>query len=77
MNNEEWMEKARAAIEKCSANATFTLKDLYPENEWNALSKGDRIQFGKFFCNEVGDGRVPGVVRTNEKGNSPANYRKQ
>lgn len=77
MNNDEWMERAQATIASRTANNEFMLKDLYSENDWNALSKGDRIQFGKFFCNEVGDGRVPGVVRINGKGESPARYRKQ
>lgn len=77
MDNEEWMEKAKAAIESRTSNDAFKLRDLYSEHDWNTLSKGDRIQFGKFFCNEVGDGRVPGVTRTNEKGESPARYKKQ
>lgn len=54
MDFNEWTQNA---IDRIAANVNFNqrfeLKDLFEGCEWDRLSKGERISFGKYFANEV------------------------
>lgn len=73
MDYELWMERAQKAIEaEIQVGKKFEVKHLFPGYEWEALSKGDRINFGKHFSDAVKDGRLPTVERC-EQGKSHHN----
>lgn len=44
-----WMNKAKEKVNDLIAGTEFVLKDLFEGIEWNSLSVGDRLLFGKFF----------------------------
>ena len=52
MDFNEWTQNA---INRIAANVNFNqrfeLKDLFEGCEWDRLSKGERISFGKYFAN--------------------------
>lgn len=77
MNYEEWLVRAQTYIElKVTPNQAFECKSLFPACEWDRLSRGDKVGFGKFFSNEVQDGRVPGIVKIDRAKNNHCLYRK-
>lgn len=43
-----WLEKAVVAINALPPSKKFELRNLFQGCEWEGLSKGDRITFGKF-----------------------------
>ena len=58
-----WMADAIDSIDtKVKAHQKFELKSLFEGCKWALLSKGDRISFGKFFANEVREGKIKNVV---------------
>ena len=62
MNFNEWTQNAINRIAtNVNYNQRFELKDLFEGCEWDRLSKGERISFGKYFANEVRESRIPGV----------------
>ena len=69
--------KAKQEIEQLSVGKEFELKNLFLEIEWEALSKGNRIRFGKYFKNEVLDGRVSEIEYVDRKKNNHAKYIKK
>lgn len=71
-----WMEKARTAILRLPAKKPFELRDLFQGCEWETLSKGERIQFGKHFKGEVLDGRVKKVEFITRAINNHAKYQR-
>ncbi len=78
MDMQEWMKNAIKAIEsEISFNQTFELKSLFKECLWKNLSKGERIGFGKFFANEVREGRVEKVSAIERGKNNHSKYIKK
>lgn len=72
-----WTEKATIAIEtKLVKNQKFRLKGLFEECEWEKLTKGERISFGKYFANEVREGRIKGVISIERLKNNHSQYQK-
>lgn len=64
MNHEEWMALAKETIKtSIQPGIMFEVKQLFPGHEWDALSKGERISFGRYFANCVGDGGIENVAR--------------
>ena len=76
MDVNAWMQKALEEIEKLPFSKKFEAKELFNGCEWDALSKGDRIKFGKFFKGEVLEERVPNVVFLDRGKNNHSKYEK-
>lgn len=75
MDYEKWMQKARESIQtELSHDRVFELKSLFKECEWETLEKGERISFGKYFANEVREGRIDGVKRVERGKNNHTQY---
>lgn len=64
MDYEQWMERAKEVIDgQLQIGTRFEVKSLFSGHEWEALSKGDRTGFGRYFSNAVKEGRLVGVDR--------------
>ena len=64
MDYEAWMARARAVIEtELRAGDHFEVKQLFPGHEWEALSTGERRDFGRYFSSAGKDGRLTTVER--------------
>ena len=72
-----WMAQAISKTGETGANTAFLLKDLFDGVEWNSLSKGERLSFGRFFKDEVLEGRVPNVQYIGKAQNNSARYKKE
>ena len=69
------MGKALSSVKsKVKMNQKFEVKDLFEGCEWEKISKGDRIKFGKYFKNEVSENHVPGVRYSEKEKNNHALY---
>lgn len=68
------MQTACKNLDKVAHNQKFVVKDLFEGCEWQKLTKGDKIQFGKYFKNEVMDNRVPNVCYLERAKNNHALY---
>lgn len=77
MDNLKWMDRAKSRLSKIGENTEFFLKDLFDGVEWNALTVGERLGFGRFFKNEVLEGRVPNVEFIGKAQNNSARYKKE
>lgn len=67
MDYEKWTNKAKKIItSKISANETFELKELFCGAEWNQLLPAEKRSFGRYFSNEIREGRISGVVSVGE-----------
>lgn len=77
MDFNEWTQNAinRIAM-NVNFNQRFELKDLFEGCEWNRLSKGERISFGKYFANEVRENRIFGVRALARGKNNHSRYTK-
>ena len=63
MDFSKWTTDAIDIINtKVKINQKFELKSLFEGCEWEKLSKGERINFGKYFANEVRDGKIKNVL---------------
>lgn len=75
MDFNEW---TRNAIDRIAMNVNFNqrfeLKDLFEGCEWERLSKGERINFGKFFANEVRESRIHGIRALERGKNNHSRY---
>ncbi len=76
MDMEKWKQKALDAIKTVPVSSIFVLKALFDGIEWDTLSRGDKINFGKFFKNEVMDGRITGVIFIGKANNNSAQYKR-
>lgn len=77
MDYEKWRQDAIHAIEtKVRKNQRFQLKGLFEECKWQQLSKGERILFGKYFANEVREGRINGIISIERLKNNHSQYEK-
>ena len=77
MDNLKWMDRAQSRLSQIGENTEFFLKDLFDGVEWNALTVGERLGFGRFFKNEVSEGRVPNVEFIEKAPNNSARYKKE
>lgn len=77
MDMQLWLERAIAKIATMPSGKEFEIRNLFYEVDWEALPKGDRIRFGKFFKNEVSDGRVTGIRYKEKNKNNHAKYIKE
>ena len=78
MDYEIWSERARNAIDtKVVPGRKFEVKHLFPGHEWESLSRGERISFGKYFSDAVKEGRFPNVTRSEEGKNHHNQYIKK
>ena len=76
MDNKKWLEIAKAKIDKLPNGSLFELKELFAEVNWKKLSKGERITFGRFFANEVREGRLTKIVPLKRGKNNHSRYEK-
>ncbi len=76
MDNSKWIAQAKNKIGETSANTEFFLKDLFDGVEWNNLTVGERLGFGRFFKGEVLEGNVPNVQYIGKAQNNSARYKK-
>jgi len=74
MDYNKWMKKAEIAVLKTEVSKKFEVKHLFQEIEWNTLSSGERRQFGRYFKNEVMEGRVAGAEFLEKAKNNHAMY---
>ena len=78
MDYELWTARAQKAIEtEIASGKKFEVKHLFPGHEWEALTRGERITFGKYFSDAVKEGRLPAIVRCEEGKNHHNQYRKK
>lgn len=67
MDYELWMERACHALEtQVAVGRKFEVKHLFPGHEWETLSRGERITFGKYFSDAVKEGKVPTISKCEE-----------
>lgn len=72
-----WMARAISKTGEISDNTIFFLKDLFDGVEWNNLTVGERLGFGRFFKDEVLEGHVPNVQYIGKAQNNSARYKKE
>lgn len=77
MNYEIWMDKAKENLKKLPTGTKFVLKELFKGTEWNELTKGEKLSFGRYFKNEVNDCQVNGVTFLDKAPNNSAVYIRQ
>jgi hypothetical protein len=77
MDFEIWLAKAETALERIRTDVSFKLRDLYAGHEWESLSKGDRLRYGKYFSNQVKIGKVKGVEAHGKAENNSSLYIKK
>ncbi len=77
MNMEEWYANALAKIGQLKKGTVFEVKELFEEVVWKSLSRGDRIEFGRYFANETREGRVPLIASLERGKNNHSRYVKQ
>ncbi|MGN0654665.1 MAG: DUF1413 domain-containing protein [Oscillospiraceae bacterium] len=76
MAYENLLEKASESINDLRPDTQFHLKDLFIGTEWNDLSKGDKLNFGKTFKKDVKDGKIRNVQYIGKTNNNSALYKK-
>ncbi len=75
MDYTKWLTTANAKIANdVQIGSKFEIKALFPEYEWGQLTKGDRISFGKFFANEVREGKIPYIRAVEKNKNNHSQY---
>jgi len=77
MNYAEWMQKAQLVIStELKSGNEFELKSLFKQFEWDILSNTEKRSFGKYFSNEVKDGRVENVILNGNTRSKHNKYKK-
>lgn len=76
MDNSLWLNRAISKTAALGSGTEFCLKDLFDGVEWNDLTVGTRLGFGRYFKNEVLEGHIPNVVYIGKAQNNSAKYRK-
>lgn len=77
MDNREWINKAISKTGALGNSTEFCLKDLFDGIEWKSLTRGERLNFGRLFKNEVIEGNVPNVTYIGKAQNNSAKYKKE
>ena len=69
------MIKAKESISnKVKVGKEFELRYLFEQVMWEELTKGERIQLGKYFANAVKEGCFPNIERIQNAKNNHAQY---
>lgn len=67
MDYELWMERACHALRtQVAVGSKFEVKHLFPGHEWESLSRGERITFGRYFSDAVREGKVSTIFKCEE-----------
>ena len=75
MNFEKWTAEAIEVINtKIKTNQRFELKHLFEGCRWESLSRGERINFGKYFANEVRESKIKNNVAIERGRNNHSRY---
>ncbi len=54
MNYERWKRMAEERVNMhLDVGDTFELKDLFTQHEWDELTRGEKVTFGRLFANDV------------------------
>ena len=70
--------RVKAQLNKKNKGYTFAVSDLlYGFDEYDKLSKVDKLLFGRLFKNEVELGNIKNVVLTGNKINNKIEYKKR
>lgn len=77
MDYNNWIERAKECVKTLRVGTKFVVKDLFQGTEWNDLSTGEKLSFGKYFKNEVLIGKIPSVEYTGKLKNNSASYIKR
>ena len=77
MDKIKWMARALSKTGEMHENTEFLLKDLFDGVEWNNLTVGERLGFGRFFKDEVLEGHVPNIYYIGKAQNNSAKYKKE
>ncbi|MDE7363898.1 MAG: single-stranded DNA-binding protein [Ruminococcus sp.] len=77
MDNNEWIERAKGKIINLPIGTKFEVKELFEEIDWKALSRGERVMFGKIFANEVREGKISSIIALERGRNNHSKYEKQ
>ena len=76
MDNDKWLTIAKNKIETLDVGKKFEVKDLFETVEWTKLTKGERIGFGRFFANEVKEGKIEEIEALERGKNNHSRYKK-
>lgn len=77
MDYNELLKKASQSVEQnIQLSQQFRLKDLFNGAEWERIPASERRLFGKYFANEVRDGRVENVVFSAKRKDGQSIYEK-
>lgn len=71
---EQLLEQTLQSISKSPKGTLFSVKDTFEGTIWNALEKGDKVGYGRFFKNQVNTGKVKGVKYIGKAANNSAQY---
>lgn len=74
MDYKALLEKAEAKIQKLEIGEGFEVKALFNGIDWENLTRGEKILFGRYFSNEVNDGNVKGVRKIGKAKNNHTIY---
>ena len=77
MDYSKWTELAIEQINELDEGCIFELKKLFEGVLWEQLPMGDRRNFGKFFKNEVQDGRIKNIIILERGKNNHSRYQKK
>lgn len=77
MNYAEWMQQAQLVITtELKSGNEFELKSLFKQFEWDILSNAEKRSFGRYFSNEVEEGRVENVIHNGTTRSKHNKYKK-
>ena len=74
MDFEIIMQEVVKRIDTMKFNQKFELKDLFPGCKWEKFEKGDRIKLGKYFKNQVDEGKIPNIKYKGKRNNNHCEY---
>lgn len=77
MDYEAMMQKAIESINRNVVVGTkFVVRDLFEGHEWERLGKGDLINFGKYFSNQIKDNKISNVIKLERNKSNHSTYQK-
>lgn len=77
MDYESWLKRGLKNVEfNIKPNMPFKLKELFIGTEWEQLTKGERISFGRYFSMAVDEGKIPNVIKMEKAKNNHNKYQK-
>lgn len=75
MDYDTWLKEAKQYINtNIQYNEKFIIKNLFNGNQWETLSKGERISFGRYFSELVKTEKINGVKKIERKANNHSQY---